>query len=362
MSNKITRRQALAAGTASTGIFLGAGCTSTREPEREAEEGPGREPYWGPGADMNVVRDLTPGPTPIRIGGNIRLTEDTDITEAVKKQKEEGHTAVITRGEWIDELTDSRLSELNAALKQYDVVVSAVVGNRYTNFIHPDADIRQKYLKNLAKFIEIADRVNCRAVPTICGTFAPETPEKVSFIDLFTKEYRFNVHPENWSLKTWKLLVESVKQVLRDTSGMKAAIAMEAQVTTTIDGPLSHRRLIDDVGDPRIGVELDPVNMVSLQNYYHTTELINECFDLLGEQILTCHAKDNYIWPNKQTVHVQEVCAGRGVIDYETYMVRMSRLEWPRMLLPEHIPADQYQEAYEYIRKMAARVGVKIYD
>jgi len=361
VSNKISRRQALTAGAASTGIFLGTGCTSTSETELKTEKGPGREPYWGPGADMNVVRNLTPGPTPIRLGKNHRFSKETDITSEVKKLKEEGYTALITRGEWIDEFNDSQLSELNTALKEYDVVISAVVGNRYTNFIHPDADIRQKYLKNLAKFIEIADRVNCPAVPTICGTCAPETPENVSFIELFSKEYRFNVDPENWSLKTWKLLVESVKQVLRDTSGMKAAIAMEAQVTTTIDGPLSHRRLIDDVGDTRIGVELDPVNMVSLQNYYHTTELINECFDLLGEQILTCHAKDNYIWPNRQTVHVQEVCPGRGVVDYQTYMVHMSRLEWPRMLLPEHIPADQYQEAYEYLRKVASEVGVKIY-
>jgi len=361
VSNKISRRQALAAGAVSTGMFMGVDCTSTPAPEQETGKGPGRELYWGPGADMSVTRDLTPGPTPIRLGGNLQLTEDTDITEAVKKQKEEGYTAVITRGEWIDELTDSRLNELNTALKQYDVVISAVTGNRYTNFIHPDADIRQKYLKNLAKFIEIADRVNCRAVPTICGTCAPETPEQVSFIDLFSKEYRYNVHPENWSLKTWKLLVASVKQVLRDTSGMKAAIAMEAQVTTTIDLPLAHRRLIDDVGEPRIGVELDPVNMISLQNYYHTTELLNECFDLLGEHILTCHAKDTYIWPNQQTVHVQEVCAGRGVMDYETYLVRMSRLEWPRMLLPEHIPADQYAEAYSFIRNAAEKAGVKFY-
>jgi len=361
MTSKITRRKAITLGAASTSMFIGLDCTSNPVPEHKTEKGPGREPYWGPGADMNVVRDLTAGQTPIRLGGNLRFAKGVDVTEVVKKQKDDGHTAVITRGEWIDELSDSQLSELNAALKQYDVVISAVVGNRYTNLIHPDTDIRQEYLKNLAKFIEIAEKVNCRAVPTICGTCAPETPDGVTFIDLFTKEYRYNVHPENWSLQTWKLLVESVKQVLRDTSGMKASIAMEAQVTTTIDGPLAHRRLIDDVGDPRIGVELDPVNMISLQNYYHTTDLINECFDLLGERILTCHAKDTNIWPNKQTVHVQEVCAGRGIMDYETYLVRMSRLEWPRMLLPEHIPADQYSEAYAFIMSMAEKVGVKFY-
>lgn len=188
-----------------------------------------------------------------------------------------------------------------------------------------------------------------------------KTPDDVTFQDLFTKEYRYNVHPDNWSLKTWKLLVKSIRQVLNDTAGMKAAIAMEAQVTTTIDGPLAHRNLIDDVGDPRLGVELDPVNMITLQNYYYTTELLNECFDLLGEHILTCHAKDTTIWPNRQTVHVHEVCPGRGVLDYKTYLVRMSQLDWPRMLLPEHIPAEQYPEAYAFLRKMVAETGVELY-
>jgi hypothetical protein len=36
-------------------------------------------------------------------------------------------------------------------------------------------------------------------------------------------------------------------------------------------------------------------------------------------------------------------------------------MKWARALLPEHIPADQFDEAYAYIRKVAAKVGVKIY-
>ena len=101
--------------------------------------------------------------------------------------------------------------------------------------------------------------------------------------------------------------------------------------------------------------------MITLRNYYYTTELLNECFNLLGEHILTCHVKNTTIWPNRQTVHVQEVCPGRGVLDYKTYLVRMSQLDWPRMLLPEHIPADQYPEAYAFLRKMVAETGVELY-
>ena len=141
---------------------------------------------------------------------------------------------------------------------------------------------------------------------------------------------------------------------------MKAALGMEAQVTTNLDGPRAHRRLMDDIGDERVKVNLDPTNMIHLYNYYHTTELINECFDLLGEDIFGCHAKDTFILPHSQTVHIQEVCPGRGVLDYETYLVRLSRMKWSRSLLPEHIPGDQFAEAEAYIRKVAHKVGVTI--
>jgi sugar phosphate isomerase/epimerase len=101
--------------------------------------------------------------------------------------------------------------------------------------------------------------------------------------------------------------------------------------------------------------------MVHLYNHFHTTELINECFDLLGEDILGCHAKDSYVLPHSQTVHVQEVCPGRGNLDYETFLVRMSRLKWARALNPEHFPSDQLPEAYAHIRKVAGKVGVNIH-
>jgi sugar phosphate isomerase/epimerase len=101
--------------------------------------------------------------------------------------------------------------------------------------------------------------------------------------------------------------------------------------------------------------------MITLQNYYRTTALIDECFDLLGESILICNAKDTYILPNSQTLHIQEVCPGRGVLDWETYLARMSRLDWPRMLFPEHLPAEQYPQAITLIKNTAEKIGVKMF-
>jgi len=305
-----------------------------------------------PGPDENVTRDLTPGPTPIRLAINIRRRGNESPEEMIKRRRDEGYTAVKGArhpggnvGEPWHSMTEAERREVVEACRKYDVVIYEVGG--YTNLVTPDSAQLRENLKRLAHCIEVAESVGCGMVGTVAGSRDPKN--------------LINVHPDNWTLETWKLLVRSIKQVLRDTSGMKAVIGMEAQVTTIIDGPKAHKRLIEDVGSDRLKVNLDPVNMMCLKRYYHTTGLINECFDLLGEDIVGCHAKDTYIWPDKQTVHVQEVCPGKGVMDYETYLVRMSRMKRPRALEPEHIRDDEYPEAKAFIEKTAARVGVKIY-
>ena len=339
MSGHITRRQAFKTGAVSAGLLVSTTGSHTAH-------------AWPPGPGKDVDRDLTPGPTPIRFADNIKRIGSESPEEMIKRKREAGYTAVKGArhpggnvGEPWHSMNDSERREVIAACKKYDVVIYEVGG--YTNLIHPEPERLSKNLAGLAHCIEVAESVNCLMVGTIAGSRDP-----VNF---------FNVHPDNWTDETMKLLVKSVKQVIKDTAGMKAVIGMEAQVTTIIDGPKAHRRLIEDVGDDRIKVNFDPVNMMSLARYYHTTEFLNECFDILGEDIVGCHAKDTYIWPDKQTVHVQEVCPGKGVMDYETYLVRMSRLSWPRALEPEHIADEEYPEAKAYIEKIAAKVGVKIH-
>lgn len=242
MQNTISRRKMLGIGALSAGALFGTAG------KRDALA-------WAPGPSDKVKRDLKPGATPIRLGSFF----ESMTPEGVQKLRQTGNTAAVVSPAPVHKLSDSELRAFNAALKQHDVVVFEVGG--YTNMLHPNAAERQKNLKSLASCIEAADKVGCPMVGTISGSLDP-------------KDF-FNVHPENWTEKTWKVLVEGVKQVLKDTSGCKAALGMEAQVTTNIDGPKSHKRLMNDVGDRRCAVNLDPVNMIHLYNYYHTTELLN---------------------------------------------------------------------------------------
>ncbi|MFC1573652.1 sugar phosphate isomerase/epimerase family protein [Candidatus Latescibacterota bacterium] len=329
MFSKFSRRQVLTCGTAAIGLLAGGFCRKTTR-------------AWPPGPDRNAKRDISPGSTTIRLATRMVRLKDEEPEETVRRIRESGYTSVNTQpSQW----NERELVEIRAALKTYDVTVFEV--GAYSNIMHPDKKRRQEINANIVRKFEDAENIGGTMVATVSGSCDPK--------------YLINPHPENWTMESWKILVASVRQILRDTAGMSVTLGMEAQVTTNIDGPKAHRRLIDDVGDDRCCVNLDPTNMVSLATYFHTTELLDECFDLLGESIMGCHAKDTYIIPNEQTVHVQEVCPGKGIMDYETFIARMSRMKWPRALFPEHIEKEEFPLADAYIKKTAAKIGVKIH-
>jgi len=49
-------------------------------------------------------------------------------------------------------------------------------------------------------------------------------------------------------------------------------------------------------------------------------------------------------------------------MDFETYLIRLSRLKKPRPLLLEFLPEEKYPEARSHIMSTARRVGVSIYS
>ncbi len=53
---------------------------------------------------------------------------------------------------------------------------------------------------------------------------------------------------------------------------------------------------------------------------------------------------------------------GTGVMDYETFLVRLSRMKTNKNMLVEFLSSpDDYQQAQRNIRAIAAKVEVKIY-
>ena len=358
MTEKLSRRKAIAAAAATTGMALGLPASNAQS-GRTGEDVPySKRSWWRPGGNKDYKRNLKPGTNPVRLAcmspeTMLNYPETGTITEMVKRIRDHGYTAANghagmgKRNKWLD-ASDSEVKELKDALKQYDVDFYDIMV--WTNLIHPDEKKRQANLKYVCEAFEAADRAGARSITGVTGSMAPG-------------EYSMHalMHPDNWTKEAWNLSVQSIRQILRDTSGCKTVWGMEQCITTNVNSPVATKYILEDVGDPRCKCVLDVTNMMSLDTYYHSSELIDEVFDLLGEDIVGCHAKD-YKLNARMLVDLVEVPPGKGIQDYEMYLVRLSRLEWPRTLMLEHFPETEYPAAKAFIEQTARDTGVAIYS
>ncbi|MBN1292787.1 MAG: sugar phosphate isomerase/epimerase [Candidatus Latescibacteria bacterium] len=351
MAKKISRREALSTGTVAGMLSLTHGAGSESQMSEKFTPPPFLTP-WSP--PPNHKRDLTPGKTPIRLASwssTTTLDYNRDggisITDMVKRIRDAGYTsgnASIRRSIWFD-ATDSEVKELQAALAEYDVTFFDM--HTTGSNIHPDPEEREKVYRYTIDSCIAAEKTGCPMVTTHTGSAGYERA--------------MSPHKDNWTRDTWKKSVQAMRTILKDTAGMKVALGVEATNMTAMNNPRAHLQLIEEIGDPRLKVCIDPVNMINLGTYFRNTELIGECFDLLGEHIIAAHAKDTYILPNKMSAYITEVAPGKGILDYETYLVRLSRLSYPRTLLIEHIPDEEYPGAKKYIEDTAKKVNANIY-
>jgi sugar phosphate isomerase/epimerase len=339
MKTRITRRTALAAA----GLL--AGSTASRLSAYPLTKTWGEDflTPWSPAT--NVKRNLIPGPSEIRlscVAYRLDFEEGKPIAEKVKKVREMGYSAAESDDSWKN-AGDSDIREVKDACREFDVLFYGL--HICVNNIHPDPAERRKNQKRVAAMVWAAERIGLPFVVSHTGSCDPSPT---------------STHRDNWTRETWNASVAAIKQILKDTAGCTVNLAIEAINPSNINNPRAHIRLREDVGDPRVKVTLDPTNMLNPSVYYRTTELLNECFTLLGENILYAHAKD-VLWTPDMLPSLKWVVPGMGIMDYEVYLTHLSRMKNPRPLLLEFLPAEQYPQAKKFIEETAARVGVKIH-
>jgi sugar phosphate isomerase/epimerase len=365
MSTNFTRRKALAASAAATGALSSGNLfAASKSPSG------GRAPLpdvWGEDFMMqwtppdNVERDLTPGPTPIRIScaqyglrlpgtGRRRQNQNTanqpqSIGDVVKRIRDAGYTAAEAPGNSMNSLTDSQVRELQSALKEYDVEFYTI--HVWTNLTHPDPETKERNIQMYITNIEAAERVGVKNIVMHTGGADAQHQDRP--------------HPQNWSRALWEEAVANTQRIIAATPGSKINLGFEAVNSHNNNTPQSHVRLKEDVGSDRVTVTLDPTNMMHPGVYFRSTELLNTCFDLLGEDIVCAHAKDHQ-WrsmvPGLSEGHV----LGTGIMDYEVFLAQLSRMKYPRCLLIEHLrEAEMYEQSHQFLKDTAAKIGVKLH-
>lgn len=251
--------------------------------------------------------------------------------------------------------TEKQVEGIRAFLDEREIRVGEVAG-LYRGLAHPDGQIRKAAIEQYKKKIRYV-----QILGTYCTGFAPGScnpPDSNAWL-----------HKDNWSEETWRRYIQSTRELAVEAESCGVTLAAHPAITSPLCSIERMRRLVDEVGSPRVKIMLDPVNITTIENYFDMTGFIDRMFDVLGDDIVAMHAKDVAIYsesdfgaPWRQSIfHVDEELPGKGLLDYDTILLRLDGLSGDPLLVIEHIKNDDETILIKhYLEYIAQKNGLKL--
>ena len=146
-----------------------------------------------------------------------------------------------------------------------------------------------------------------------------------------------------------QILIENMKKIVSYAESMGVIIGMEPVAGHIVYDIKRARAVLDEVGSPNLQIIFDPVNLITYDNYQSQEKIINEAFELLGDDIACIHAKDFIVEKDKK---IKPVISGDGLLIYPLLLSKLKRKKpFIHILLEETTPANLLY-AKEYIEEI----------
>lgn len=205
---------------------------------------------------------------------------------------------------------------------------------------------REKNISEAIHQLELADYVGANCCVNIAGSYSEQWD---------------GPHPDNLTERGFSEIVETTQRIIDAVNPKNTVYSLEPMPWMYPDSAESYLDLIHAVNRKGFAAHVDPVNIIcSPQLYFRNGEVIRHWFDLLGDNIKSCHAKDITL-NGKLTVHLDECRPGLGALDYATYLTCLSKLPEQTSMMLEHMTdQDDYIEATKYIKGIAHKLNISL--
>ncbi len=278
--------------------------------------------------------------TPVRLGGHGLPVSDDDPERFARAHVAFGYGAAYVPAVSVGD--GPRLRAIESAFRAADVVLAEV--GIWRNLITPDEATRRVNLDFAAEKLAIADAVGARCAVSYIGSYKSGTD--------------YAPAAENLGQDAFDAAVETVRELIDRVKPTRAKFALEMMQYALPDSVDGYRELILAVDRPAFGAHFDPVNLIMTPRvYFNNGALIRECFETLGEWVVSCHAKD-IVLHHQAALHLDEIMIGQGVLDYRTYLTELASLNRDVPLMLEHLEGPEYGVARDAVFSAGDAAGV----
>ena len=144
-----------------------------------------------------------------------------------------------------------------------------------------------------------------------------------------------------------KSTVSMVREIIDRADVKNTYFTLEPMPWMIPTGPREYVRLLEAVDRDRFAVHLDVINMInSADRYFNAEEFIDECAEVLGKHIRSCHIKDVHLG-ERYTFRLEECGPGDGEFPLRHYATKINEIDPDMPMILEHLNTDE-----EYLKYM----------
>lgn len=177
-----------------------------------------------------------------------------------------------------------------------DNKVDVAVLGCYLNLCNPDPEQLAQIMEQYKAHIRFASILGCAVVGTETGAV--------------NTEYKFE--PANHSEEALQVFIKNIRPVVEYAEKMGVIFAIEPVYKHVVYNLERARKVLDAINSPNLQIIFDPVNVLSVDNVKDQDAIIQQAFDLLGDDIAVVHAKDFVVENNE----IKSIAAGTGGLNY----------------------------------------------
>ena len=198
-----------------------------------------------------------------------------------------------------DEVSPELCQQIRDAHADRGLTMAALSGT--FNIIHDDRDELEANFRRLEILAQ-----TCAALGTDVITLCTGTRDQ---------KYMWRAHPDNGTAAAWQDVVASMRRIADIAEANDVYVGIEPEVNNVVDTAEKARRLIDQLGSPRVKVVMDGANLFHSGQLQRMHEVLDEAFSHVGRDIVIAHAKD--LSHDGDAGHE---AAGTGLLDYDYYL------------------------------------------
>jgi sugar phosphate isomerase/epimerase len=217
----------------------------------------------------------------------------------------------------------------------------------WQNLITPDETARAEAVRTLRAALRLAGWLGARGIDTGPGSMNPLGP--------------WFPHPDNWTPSARRQLVKSLKEAASAAEDAGVYLSLESHQLVTLKTPEITKAVLDEVDSPWVRCDYDSANWITLDTVFDTPAALSSHFDILGDHIVSCHAKDIWI-ENKLTLHLQDGCPGQGLMDFKTLFRRMEALNPDYPVIAEGNNTAELPAVCALFYDIARELNIRVLD